>query len=90
MAIEPAFRVCCSPGSTIHCRMEVLAPDIEGDFEIIVTLVQEGVAWFNDIDASNACSAIVKVVRADYSASVVALILACPTWANESASGRRP
>jgi len=59
------------PCSTIHCRMEVLAPDIEGDFEITVTLVQEGVAWFHDIDASNACSAIVKVVRTDSSASLV-------------------
>ena len=55
------------PGSSLHCRMEVLAPDTEGEFEIVITLVQEGVAWFDSFDASNASSARVKVVRADAS-----------------------
>lgn len=53
------------PGSSIYCRVEVLAPDIEGEFEIFITLVQESVAWFDGLDPSNACSATVKVARAD-------------------------
>jgi hypothetical protein len=53
------------PGSSIHLRVEVLPPDIAGESEIIITLVQEGVAWFNDIDALNACSAKVKVAPPD-------------------------
>ena len=36
---------------------------MEGEFKLIVTAVQEGVAWFHDVDGKNACSAIVKVVR---------------------------
>lgn len=53
------------PGSSLRCRIEVLAPDIEGEFEICITLVQENIAWFNDLDPANACSAIVKVVPAE-------------------------
>jgi hypothetical protein len=48
--------------------VEVLAPDIEGDFEILITLVQESVVWFDSLDDSNACSATVKIVRSGSSA----------------------
>lgn len=57
------------PGSSLHCRIEVLAPEIEGEYEIVITLVQESIAWFNDLNPSNACSAVVKVVPADSSES---------------------
>ena len=50
------------PGSSIRCRMEILAPKVPGEFELLLTLVQEGVAWFNGIDAANAYSAKVNVV----------------------------
>jgi hypothetical protein len=43
--------------------MEVLAPDIEGEFEILITMVQEEVVWFDAVDASNACSSKVRIVR---------------------------
>jgi hypothetical protein len=56
-----------TPGSSIRCRMELSAPDTEGEFEIFITLVQEHVAWFDDIHPSNAFCAKVKVVRADSS-----------------------
>jgi acetolactate synthase-1/2/3 large subunit len=58
------------PGSSIHCLVEVLPPDVEGEFEIVITLVQESVAWFDDIDALNGCSAMVKVIRAESSDSL--------------------
>jgi acetolactate synthase-1/2/3 large subunit len=53
------------PGSAITCRVEVRAPDAEGDYELVLTMVQEGVTWFNDIDATNACCAKVKAIRAE-------------------------
>jgi acetolactate synthase-1/2/3 large subunit len=53
-----------SPASTLACQMEVLAPGTEGDFEIVITLVQDGVAWFDTFDRANACSARVRVVCA--------------------------
>ncbi len=61
MESEQPFPACLPPGMSIHCRMEVLAPDSEGEFEIVVTLVQEHVAWFSDMDASNGCWATVSV-----------------------------
>lgn len=51
-----------APGSSIQCGLEVLAPKIGGEFEISITLVQEGVTWFDDIAPSNACSARIRVV----------------------------
>ena len=58
------------PGATIDFRMDVQAPDAEGEFEILITLVQEHVAWFDNVDPSNACCAKVKVVWADSSESL--------------------
>lgn len=52
-----------SPGETISFGLDVVAPAVEGDYEIIVTLVQEQVAWFDSIRVSNACFAKLKVVR---------------------------
>jgi len=51
------------PGGTLHSKIEVRPPDVAGDFLLILTLVQESVAWFNDLDPANACSAIVRVHR---------------------------
>ena len=57
----PTFQMTLPPYSSISLRMEVLAPKVEG-----LTLVQEGCAWFDDIDATNACSAIAgSVAQAD-------------------------
>jgi Domain of unknown function (DUF4915) len=51
-----------SPGETIRFGLDVIAPTNEGDYQIIITLVQEHVTWFDSISASNACSAKVKIV----------------------------
>ena len=53
------------PGSSFQCRMEVLAPDIEGEFEIVISLVQENIAWFSDVDPSNGFFAKVTVSRTE-------------------------
>ncbi|MGA9566854.1 MAG: DUF4915 domain-containing protein, partial [Candidatus Korobacteraceae bacterium] len=50
-----------APGSSVHLRMDIQAPDSAGEFEIVVTLVQEGVAWFSDLDELNGCFARVRV-----------------------------
>jgi hypothetical protein len=53
--------------------MEVLAPDAEEEFEITVSLVQEGVAWFSDLDPSNGFSAKVNVVQLDSSGEILSI-----------------
>ena len=54
------------PGSSISFRVDVKAPDVEGEFELLMTLVQEHVIWFDSVDhPSNVCCAKVKVVRAE-------------------------
>ena len=53
------------PGSSISFRVDVKAPDVEGEFELLMTLVQEHVIWFDSVDPSNGCCANVKVVRAE-------------------------
>jgi len=52
------------PDGSIDLRVEVQPPDSVGEFEIFITMVQEFVAWFDDVDASNAFSAKVTVVAA--------------------------
>jgi acetolactate synthase-1/2/3 large subunit len=49
------------PCSSMEFDVEVLPPEMEGRFELMMTLVQEGVAWFHDIDVTNGCSAVVDV-----------------------------
>jgi hypothetical protein len=50
------------PGAAFDCRFGLAAPTAAGNYELHLTLVQEGIAWFNDLDARNACSALVRVV----------------------------
>ena len=49
------------PGNSLRSRIEVIAPDVEGEFDLVVTLLQESVEWFDVIDPANACSARVQV-----------------------------
>jgi len=51
------------PGSSIPCFIELLAPSIEGEFELVITLVQEHVLWFDEVDPSNAWRATVKLLH---------------------------
>jgi hypothetical protein len=43
--------------------MRVQAPDDPGDYILRITLVQEHVAWFDDIDLANSLSGTVRVER---------------------------
>jgi acetolactate synthase-1/2/3 large subunit len=52
------------PGSTIQFGVDVQAPTQEGDYEIIITLVQEFVTWFDAVDPLNAFCAKVNVAEA--------------------------
>ncbi len=49
------------PGVSVKVRMEVLPPPVAGEFRLTVTLVQDGVCWFDEIDPANGCSACVTV-----------------------------
>ncbi len=42
-----------APAESFDCRIEVLPPPVAGEFVLTVTLVQDGVCWFDEIDAMN-------------------------------------
>jgi len=50
------------PGQRHTGRVEIAAPPTPGEYLLHLTFVQEGVAWFDDLDPSNACKALVRVL----------------------------
>jgi hypothetical protein len=50
------------PGRPAACRMKVRAPAAPGMYRLRITLVQEHVAWFDDLHDENACEQRVEVV----------------------------
>ena len=51
-----------APRASAECYLGLRTPAIPGLYELRVTLVQEGVAWFDDLDPSNAWGTTVAVV----------------------------
>jgi acetolactate synthase I/II/III large subunit len=49
------------PGAERICRFTLRAPEERGDYRLTVTLVQEQVAWFDDLDERNAWSGQVQI-----------------------------
>jgi acetolactate synthase-1/2/3 large subunit len=49
------------PGAERICRFTLRAPEERGDHRLTVTLVQEQVAWFDDLDERNAWSGRVQI-----------------------------
>jgi hypothetical protein len=49
------------PGVERTCRFSLRAPETLGDYRLVVTLVQEQVAWFDELDARNAWSGQVHI-----------------------------
>jgi hypothetical protein len=56
-----ALPVSLPPGQAVDVALVVTAPDAEGEHRLEVTLVQELVAWFADIDPGSALRATVRV-----------------------------
>jgi len=50
------------PGTGVTCRCGLVAPSAPGEYELRLTLVQEGIAWFDELDPRNAWSCCVEVV----------------------------
>jgi acetolactate synthase-1/2/3 large subunit len=50
------------PGESIRCRIELQAPEIEGEAKLTITMLQELVVWFDELDELNSCSTVVKIV----------------------------
>jgi hypothetical protein len=51
------------PGQTLKSSLKVQAPPTSGDYTLCVTLVQEHIAWFDDIARSNASYHDVRVLE---------------------------
>ena len=51
------------PRQPVACKVLLRTPAAEGDFTVRLTLVQEQVAWFDDVDAESAYSQRVRVQR---------------------------
>ena len=51
-----------APSTSADCYLGLRTPATPGVYELRVTLVQEGVAWFDDLDPSNAWGTTVVVV----------------------------
>jgi hypothetical protein len=51
------------PGQTVSCDFVLQPPREPGDYRLLLTLVQEGVAWFDELDSSNACEVTINIVR---------------------------
>lgn len=51
------------PGSSIRIRMEIQVPDVYGEYVLSISLVQEQVVWFDDLEPTNARSAHVAIER---------------------------
>jgi hypothetical protein len=41
------------PGAAAECRVPLEVPAIPGNYKILVTLVQEHVRWFDEVDSAN-------------------------------------
>jgi len=49
------------PGEAIDAGIRITAPHIPGDYTLAVTLLQEGVAWFDDLSPASGARATVMV-----------------------------
>jgi hypothetical protein len=67
------------PGQPIRCRFKVKTLAETGEFILRVSLVQEHVAWFDDVDPRNACSRPVRIVEAESGAISGMIIDAIPS-----------
>jgi ABC-type multidrug transport system fused ATPase/permease subunit len=63
------------PNESRSFRVQVKAPETAGDYVLHLTLVQENVAWFDDLDPDNACADVVQVVPAAPFGDLIAQIL---------------
>lgn len=53
------------PNDPVNCRIRVRAPNVPGKYVLKVTLLQDGVGWFDEFDATNCMTAAVVVVPAE-------------------------
>ncbi len=63
--LRAALSRTAAPGEHITCDLRIVPPSRAGRFVLKLTLVQEFVAWFDDIDQSNAFVRTVDVVESD-------------------------
>ena len=49
------------PGYSADCRIDIVPPAVPGTYLLRITLVQEWILWFDDVDPRNAYSIVVEV-----------------------------
>jgi acetolactate synthase I/II/III large subunit len=59
--IRTALPATLPPAGTLSCKIEVLPPDVVGELLLTITLVQESVAWFDEVCPESGCSKPVMV-----------------------------
>jgi hypothetical protein len=50
------------PGDAVECRYALEVPAVPGNYTIRVTLVQEHVRWFDEVDTANGPTMRLRVV----------------------------
>jgi acetolactate synthase-1/2/3 large subunit len=50
------------PDEELSCNLTVVVPKEEGEYDLAISLVQEFVAWFDDVDPANGLKTRVRVV----------------------------
>jgi hypothetical protein len=66
----PRFRLprALYPRQSFACTITVTAPPMAGAFLLCLTLVQEHIAWFDEVDTANGCQRLVRIVPPESSA----------------------
>jgi hypothetical protein len=58
------------PRESVACRMTVITPSTPGDYQLCLSVVQELVAWFADLDPANGCKYPVRITAGAHPAAL--------------------
>jgi GSCFA family len=58
-SVHTAFADAVLPGESVTLAAEIATPQVPGRYTLVLTLLQQNVAWFDDVDAANGVRASV-------------------------------
>jgi acetolactate synthase-1/2/3 large subunit len=59
--IRTALPATLPPKGALSCKIEVMPPDVETELLLTITLIQESVAWFDQVYPTSGCSKVVMI-----------------------------